>query len=377
MKKVYVIAGEASGDLHASNLMRSMQQSAQIDFRFWGGDQMAEVAGPPVKHISELAFMGFAEVVANLSTILGNIKFCKQDIAQFQPDALILVDYPGFNLRIAKWAKENKIPVIYYISPQVWAWKQKRVHIIKKVVDKMLVILPFEKAFYEKFGMEVTFVGHPLLDAIDQFKSQTNKIDLYEKHGLDERPVIALLPGSRKQEIKTKLPIMLESLKGLEQYQFVVAGAPAMDRSFYDEFMVKNQNVRIIHGETYDLLSIATAALVTSGTATLETALFRVPEVVCYKGSTISYMIAKRLVKIDYISLVNLILNKEAVKELIQFECNAKNIASELRKVLPKGENYERLLSDYDQLIAELGKGGASKKAADEVNTFLNDNDRS
>ncbi len=377
MKKVYVIAGEASGDLHASNLMKSMKQTSEVDFRFWGGDYMADVAGQPVKHISELAFMGFAEVVANLSTILGNIKFCKQDIAKFQPDVLILVDYPGFNLRIAKWAKENKIPVIYYISPQVWAWKQKRVHTIKKVVDKMLVILPFEKSFYEKFGMEVTFVGHPLLDAIDQFKSQANKIDLHEKHGLDKRPVIALLPGSRKQEIKTKLPIMLESLKGLEEYQFVVAGAPAMDRSFYDEFMARNKNVRIIHGETYDLLSIATAALVTSGTATLETALFKVPEVVCYRGSTISYMIAKRLVKIDYISLVNLILNKEAVKELIQHECNARNIAVELRKVLPEGEKHEKLLSDYDQLIAKLGKGGASKKAAEEVSTFLKVHDRS
>lgn len=377
MKRIYVIAGEASGDLHASNLMRSMKQKEDVDFRFWGGDYMSEVAGAPVKHISELAFMGFAEVVANLKTILGNIKFCKQDILNYNPDALILVDYPGFNLRIATWAKENGIPVIYYISPQVWAWKQKRVHTIKKVVDKMMVILPFEKAFYEKFGMKVDFVGHPLLDAIDQFKERTEKVDLYKKHGLDDRPVIALLPGSRKQEIKTKLPIMLESLKGLEQYQFVVAGAPAMDSSFYDVFMEKNQNVRIIHGETYDLLSIATAALVTSGTATLETALFRVPEVVCYKGSTISYMIAKQLVKINYISLVNLILDKEAVKELIQHECNAKNIAIELRKILPEGEKHEKVLLDYDDLIAKLGKGGASQKAAEEVISFLNDSKRS
>lgn len=377
MKKVYVIAGEASGDLHAANLMRSIKQKEVVDFRFWGGDHMSEVAGEPVKHISELAFMGFVEVLANLKTILGNIKFCKQDILEYKPDALVLVDYPGFNLRIAQWAKEKGIPVIYYISPQVWAWKQKRVHTIKKVVDKMMVILPFEKAFYDKFGLEVTFVGHPLIDAIDQFKERTEKVDLYKKHGLDDRPVIALLPGSRKQEIKTKLPIMLDSLKGLEQYQFVVAGAPAMDGSFYTIFMEKNQNVRIIHGETYDLLSIATAALVTSGTATLETALFRVPEVVCYKGSTISYLIAKQLVKIDYISLVNLILDKEAVKELIQHECNAKNIASELRKILPEGEKYQKLLSDYDTLIAKLGKGGASQKAAEEVITFLNDHKRS
>lgn len=371
MKKVYIIAGEASGDLHASNLMKSMQQKTAVNFRFWGGDHMAKVAGPPVKHISELAFMGFAEVLANLSTILGNIKFCKKDILEYKPDALILVDYPGFNLRIAKWAKENDIPVIYYISPQVWAWKQKRVHTIKKVVDKMLVILPFEQEFYQQFGMEVSFVGHPLIDAIDQFLARTEKIDLYEKHGLDERPVIALLPGSRKQEIKTKLPIMLESLDGLEEYQFVVAGAPAMETSFYDQFMQKNENVRIIHGETYDLLSIATAALVTSGTATLETALFRVPEVVCYKGSTISYLIAKQLVKINYISLVNLILDREAVKELIQHECNARNIAKELRMVLPEGEKHEKVLADYDELIAKLGQGGASKKAAEEVIAFI------
>tara|TARA_B100000508_G_scaffold55003_3_gene42716 strand:- start:93833 stop:94948 length:1116 start_codon:yes stop_codon:yes gene_type:complete len=370
MSKYYVIAGEASGDLHAANLMRSMRQEAEVDFRFWGGDNMSEVAGTPVKHISELAFMGFIEVVANLRTILGNIKFCKEDILKYKPDALILVDYPGFNLRIAKWAKSQGIKVIYYISPQVWAWKQKRVHTIKEVVDKMLVILPFEKDFYQKFGMEVTFVGHPLIDAIDQFKGRTEKVNLYSKHGLDDRPVIALLPGSRKQEIKTKLPIMLKSLEGLEKYQFVVAGAPAMDRSFYDQFMKMNENVRIIHGETYDLLSIATAALVTSGTATLETALFRVPEVVCYKGSTISYLIAKQLVKIDFISLVNLILNREAVKELIQQDCNSKNISIELKKILPDGEKHKKQMSDYDELITLLGDGGASQKAAKEILSF-------
>ena len=372
MKKLYIIAGEASGDLHASNLMRALKNEIEVDFRFWGGDNMATVAGKPVKHIADLAFMGFIEVIANLRTILGNIKFCKNDILAYQPDALILVDYPGFNLRIAKWAKEHGIPVIYYISPQVWAWKQKRVHTIRKVVDKMMVILPFEEAFYQKFGMEVSFVGHPLIDAIEQFKERTEKVDLYEKHGLDERPVIALLPGSRKQEIQTKLPIMLNSLKGLEHYQFVVAGAPAMNASFYDQFMEMNKNVRIIHGETYDLLSIATAALVTSGTATLETALFRVPEVVCYKGSTISYTIAKRLVKIDYISLVNLILDREAVKELIQHECSAENIAIELRKILPDGPNHNKMLADFDELISELGEKGASEKAALEVTAFLN-----
>lgn len=373
MKKFYVIAGEASGDLHAANMMKSLKQkTTEVNFRFWGGDHMAAVAGKPVKHIQDLAFMGFVEVVANLRTILGNIKFCKNDILEYKPDAIILVDYPGFNLRIASWAKEQGIKVIYYISPQVWAWKQKRVHKIKKVVDKMFVILPFEKSFYAQFDIEVDYVGHPLLDAIDQYQDKIEELDLREKHNLDKRPIIALLPGSRKQEVSTKLPIMLNSLKSFEDYQFIVAGAPALDPEFYKPYMKSYDNIKIIHGATYDILTLATAALVTSGTATLETALFRVPQVVCYKGSKISYQIAKRLVKIDYISLVNLILNKEAVKELIQSECTPKNIKSELLKVLPDGEKFEKLNSDYDDLIQLLGKGGASDKVADGVLGFMN-----
>lgn len=368
MKKLYIITGEASGDLHASNLMKGiLQQDKNVDFRYWGGDNMAAVAGKPVKHISELAFMGFIEVVANLKTILTNIKFCKKDILEYKPDALILVDYPGFNLRIAKWAKAKGIPVIYYISPQIWAWKQNRVHTIKKVVDKMLVILPFEKDFYGKFDMEVTYVGHPLLDAIEQFRAKTDKVDLYAKHNLDKRPVIALLPGSRKQEINTKLPIMLDSLSNFDDYQFVIAGAPALSASFYEPFLKHSKNVHLIHGETYDLLSIATAALVTSGTATLETALFEVPEVVCYKGSSISYHIAKRLIKVDYISLVNLILQKEAVKELIQHECNAKNIERELKLILPGEKKHDQMKKGYADLLKILGEGGASETAAREV----------
>ncbi|RFC53870.1 lipid-A-disaccharide synthase [Brumimicrobium aurantiacum] len=368
MKKYYIITGEASGDLHAANLMRGiLKEDQNVDFRYWGGDNMANVYGKPVKHISELAFMGFVEVVANLGTILSNIKFCKKDILDYKPDALILVDYPGFNLRIAKWAKSQGIKVIYYISPQIWAWKQNRVHTIKKVVDKMLVILPFEKEFYAKFDMEVTYVGHPLLDAIEQFRAKTDKVDLYQKHNLDERPVIALLPGSRKQEINTKLPIMLDSLSSFDDYQFVIAGAPALPDSFYEPFLKHSKNVRLIHGETYDLLSISTAALVTSGTATLETALFEVPEVVCYKGSSISYHIAKRLIKVDYISLVNLILQKEAVKELIQHECNAKLIEKELKLILPGGAKQAQMEKDYAELISILGKGGASETAALEI----------
>ncbi|MEX1190353.1 MAG: lipid-A-disaccharide synthase [Brumimicrobium sp.] len=372
VKKLYVIAGEASGDLHAANMMKVIKaKENNIDFRFWGGDYMTKVAGKPVKHIRDLAFMGFIEVIANLKTILWNIKFCKADILAYKPDAIILIDYPGFNLRIAKWAKEQNIKVIYYISPQVWAWKQKRVHTIKKVVDKMFVILPFEKGFYAKFGMEVEFIGHPLLDAIDQYQAKVETEDLRSKHNLDSREIIALLPGSRKQEVNTKLPIMLNSLREFNDYQFVVAGAPALDPAFYKPYMEKYDNVRIIHNSTYDLLSLATAALVTSGTATLETALFRVPQVVCYKGSSISYQIAKRLVKIEYISLVNLILNKEAVKELIQAECTAKNIKKELLKVLPEGERYQQLNKDYDDLIQILGKGGASEKVAMGILEFL------
>lgn len=368
MKKLYIIAGEASGDLHASNLMKGiLEEDKNVEFRFWGGDHMADVAGKPVKHISELAFMGFIEVVANLRTILGNIKFCKKDIEKYKPDALVLVDYPGFNLRIAAWAKKMGIPVIYYISPQIWAWKQNRVHKIKKVVDKMMVILPFEKEFYAKFDMEVSYVGHPLLDAIASFKSKAEKVDLYAKHNLDERPVIALLPGSRKQEINTLLPIMLDSLAAFDDYQFVIAGAPALPDSFYAPFLESSEKVKIIYGETYDLLSIATAALVTSGTATLETALFEVPEVVCYKGSAISYHIAKRLIKVEYISLVNLILQKEAVKELIQHECNAQQIEQELKLILPGAEKYDKMKKDYADLLTLLGDGGASKAAANEL----------
>lgn len=366
--KYYIIAGEASGDLHAGNLMKAMRaKDASVEFRFWGGDHMTEVSGTPVKHIKELAFMGFIEVVANLRTILGNIKFCKNDILAYKPDAIILVDYPGFNLRIAEWAKAQGIKVFYYISPQVWAWKQKRVHKIKKVVDQMFVILPFEKAFYAKFGMDVEFVGHPLLDAIDNYQAQLENVDLREKHKLDERPIIALLPGSRIQEVKKKLPIMLNSIVDREKYQLIIAGAPSLEVDFYNQFTAGQSNIRIIHGATYDILSLATAALVTSGTATLETALFKVPQVVCYKGSPISYAIAKQLVKIDFISLVNLILDREAVKELIQSECNEQNIQHELELILPEGKKRAKMLADYDKLIEILGKGGASDRVADKI----------
>jgi lipid-A-disaccharide synthase len=325
---------------------------------------MQKEIGKPVKHIKELAFMGFVEVLMNIKTILNNIKFCKKDIQEFKPDAIVLIDYPGFNLRIAEWAKSQGIKVYYYISPQVWAWKQSRVHKIKRFVDHMFVILPFEKEFYQKFNYEVEFVGHPLLDAIDQYKeNQFNEEEFRRLNNLGSKPIIAVLPGSRKQEIKAKLPVMLQAVKGFDQFEIIVAGAPSLDVDFYKPFF-ESSNVKIIHGKTYDILSISEAAIVTSGTATLETALFEIPEVVCYKASPISYSIAKKLIKIKFISLVNLIMDKEVVKELIQHECNSQAIQQELNQLIKGGGKREKVLSEYKLLKEKLGSGGASKKVA-------------
>jgi lipid-A-disaccharide synthase len=361
--KYYIIAGEASGDLHASNLMKAiLLKDTNADFRFWGGDLMRDVAKKnPVKHYKDLAFMGFLEVALHLKTILGNIKFCKKDILTNKPDVLILVDYPGFNLRIAKFAKSLGIRVVYYISPQIWAWKESRVEIIKKYVDEMLVILPFEKDFYKKHHFEAKFVGHPLLDAI----ANVPTIDIAEfklKHGLDDREIIALLPGSRKQEVEKMLSLMLSVRPNFSQYQFVIAGAPSLPKDFYQQYVDKQ--VHFVSNETYSLLQCSTAALVTSGTATLETALFRVPEVVCYRASTISYEIGKRLVKnIRFISLVNLIMDKEIVKELIQVELTTENLIRELNSILTT--NREKILEDYQLLQQKLGSHGASERAAE------------
>lgn len=361
----YIIAGEASGDLHASNLMRAMlDENPDCRFRFWGGDEMVKAGGTCVKHIKELAFMGFVEVLMNLRTILGNLKFCKNDILKHKPDALILVDYPGFNLRIAEWAHEQGIKVIYYISPQVWAWKQNRVHTIKKVVDEMYVILPFEKDFYKKFDFDVTYIGHPLLDAIHNYQTSKTENNFFERNKLGQKPIIAILPGSRKQEINKKLPIMLEAVETFENYQIIIAGAPGLDTEFYTPFLKKYSNVHIVHAQTYDLLSNSEGAVVTSGTATLETALFAVPEVVCYIGSPLSYLIAKQLIKIKFISLVNLIMDREVVKELIQKECNPKTIRTELNQLIKGGTKREKMLEDYKKLKEILGSGGASKKIA-------------
>lgn len=376
-KKVYVIAGEASGDLHGSNLLKHLFQNAQslnqeLYVRFWGGDKMADVVGyAPVKHFKELAFMGFLEVLMNIRAILKNISFCKQDIIEFKPDVLVLIDYPGFNLRIAKWAKSQGIKVLYYISPTVWAWKEKRVYTIKEVVDKMYCILPFEKPFYEKFNYDVEYLGHPLLDAVEQYeatKIPTNQFLLEQK--LSEKPIIAVLPGSRKQEIRKKLPIMLKALESFNSYQIVIAGAPSMEETFYKE-VIGNYPARIVFGKTYDLLSASEAAVVTSGTATLETALLNIPEVVCYITSAVSYHIAKRLVNIKYISLVNLILDREVVKELIQQDCTVENIRNEVELILKDGSNRSKMLNDYETLRKELGGGGASEAIAKNMFEFI------
>ena len=361
--KYYIIAGEASGDLHASNLMKAIKKKdTEAEFRFWGGDLMLAQGGTLVKHYRDLAFMGFIEVIQNLGTILKNIKLCKKDLQEYLPDTLILVDYPGFNLRIAKFAKELGIRVVYYISPQLWAWKEGRVETIKKYVDEMLVILPFEKDFYKKHHVEAHFVGHPLLDAISDLPPMD--ISSFKKENkLSDKEIIALLPGSREQEVKKMLEVMLSVRSYFKDYQFVIAGAPSLPKEFYRDFV--DNDVHFVSNKTYDLLRCSKAALVTSGTATLETALLKIPEVVCYRGSTISYEIAKRLVKhIKYISLVNLIMDKEVVKELIQRDLNTQNLTTELQLIL-QGKKRETILEEYEVLRSKLGGVGASDKAAE------------
>lgn len=361
--KYYIIAGEASGDLHGANLMKALQkQDVNAQFRFWGGDLMEKVSPKLVKHYRDLAFMGFLEVVMNLRTISQNLKFCKSDINSYAPDVIIFIDYPGFNLRIAKWAKQKGYKTHYYISPQIWAWKENRIHAIKRDIDKMYVILPFEKEFYEdKHNYPVEFVGHPLIDAIGD-RHQVSEYEFRAKRGLSDKPIIALLPGSRKQEIRKMLAVMLSVVKDFEDYQFVIAGAPSQDYEFYQTF-IKKENISFVNNKTYDLLSLATAALVTSGTATLETALFKVPEVVCYKGSWFSYQIAKRVIQLKYISLVNLIMDKPVVTELIQDDFNTKRLKQELQAIL-QTEKREELFMEYFHLEKKLGGKGASEKTA-------------
>lgn len=357
--RYYIIAGEASGDLHGSNLIKEIRTlDAAAELRCWGGDMMQQAGAELVKHYRELAFMGFIEVVKNLPAILRNLQFCKKDILAWKPDVLVLIDYPGFNLRITQWAKQQGFKIAYYISPQVWAWKENRVHTIKQFVDRMLVILPFEKDFYKKWDYQVTYVGHPLIEVIEKAKAAAAPVSLSDK------PIIALLPGSRKQEIIKKLPIMLQVSSAFKDYQFIVAKAPGLEASFYDALLQPYGNVSFVNGKTYDLLRQAKAALVTSGTATLETALFGVPEVVCYKSSNISYQIGKRLIKVKYISLVNLIMDKPIVKELIQDQLTPQNLQLELNDLLNNTDRKARLQEDYRQLRLKLEDSGAASANA-------------
>jgi lipid-A-disaccharide synthase len=404
--KFYIIAGEASGDLHGSNLIKELKKlDADANIRCWGGDKMQEAGGTLVKHYRELAFMGFTEVLMNLRTIFRNLKFCKEDILQFKPDALILIDYPGFNLRIAKWARKMRnekleirnekviqpapltAKIIYYISPQVWAWKENRVKMMKECIDKMIVILPFEKDYYKnKWNWEVEYVGHPLVEVVSSQESRRSEAgrdaDRSVSIGsrptglagqkLSDKPIIALLPGSRKQEIAKKLPVMLEVSKNFPGYQFIIAQAPSVDESFYKTFAQGYNNVSTVKNQTYNLLLQAKAALVTSGTATLETALFGVPEVVCYKGSFLSYQIGKRLVHVKFISLVNLIMDKMVVKELIQSDLTIENLEKELTALLTDEKRIATLKNDYAALKDLLGQeGNASAKAVASITNFL------
>lgn len=360
--KYYILVGEASGDLHGANLMKALlNEDSKAEIRFWGGDLMKQVGGTLVKHYKERAFMGFVEVLMNLRKILKMISFCKKDIAKFKPDVIIFIDNSGFNLRIAKWAKQQGFKTNYYISPQVWASRASRVKDIKRDIDAMFVILPFEKDFYKKYNYNVHFVGHPLIDGIAGRKQVAIK-KFREAYNLGNKEIIALLPGSRKQEITKMLSVMLSLVGDFPKYQFVVAGAPSQSYEFYKE-IIGSANVKFVNNKTYDLLSISHAALVASGTATLEAALFKVPQVVCYKGSTISYHIAKRIITLNYISLVNLIMDKEVVKELIQNDFTKENLKHELTKILTN-EHRKQLFLAYFDLEQKLGGKGASAKTA-------------
>jgi lipid-A-disaccharide synthase len=386
--KYYIIAGEASGDLHGSNLIKALKkQDLDANIKAWGGDLMQSAGADIRKHYRDLAFMGFLEVVKNLKTILTNIAFCKKDILDFQPDVVLFIDYPGFNLRIAKWAKKQGFKTFYYVSPQIWAWHTSRVHGIKKSIDRMFCILPFEKAFYKNYDFEVDYVGHPLLDVIHPVATD---LSAEVRSAQKSTATIALLPGSRKQEIEIMLPIMLSVVPYFRDYQFVIAAASSQPLSFYEN-IIKNaekvlarnvataggeninsfkNSVTIAQNDTYNLLKKATAALVKSGTSTLETALFGIPQVVCYKGSNLSYQIAKRVVTVKYISLVNLIADKMIVKELIQDDLNTENLRHELTQAI---ENQENMKKDYKILRRVLGNAGASEKAAQLIVKYLSE----
>lgn len=368
--KYYFIAGEASGDLHAANLARALQQlDPDAEMRGFGGDRMQAAGILLSHHIREMDFMGFIEVISNLPSILRLLKEARRDLLSFRPDALILVDYPGFNLKIAEFARKNGLRVIYYISPQLWAWRPSRVHTIRRTVHRMITILPFEKDFYASHGYEVFYAGHPLLDVTSAFVPSE---EFKRKYASPSTPVVALLPGSRRQEIARMLPVMLQVTRRFPEYQFIIGAASERDKEFLERF-IRNYPVKIVYGQTYDLLSIAYAAIVTSGTASLETALFRVPQVIVYKGNYLSYLIAKRLVKVNFIGLPNLILNRPVVKELIQNDLNAYLLYDELDRLV-KNEFYrQNILRNYDELRQVLGGPGASERAAREIFSVLSE----
>lgn len=364
-RKIYVIAGEPSGDLHGKNLVAAIQALRPgMQWMGVGGDGLKALGMKLTRHIRDTSFMGFSEVLKNLGKIKRLFRDVKQDIANFQPDLVILIDYPGFNLKMARHLKEKGIPVVYYISPQVWAWKKGRVKTVQECVARMLTILPFEKEFYAKEGVEVDFVGHPLLDEIDA--GRFDREALKHTFAPDGRKLVALLPGSRKQEIQRMLPVMLEAASRFPHCQFVVAGAPSQDLSFYETFL-QGKPVQFVSARTYDLLAAADYAFVCSGTATLETALFGVPETVCYAGGWLSVQIARRLIQVKYISLVNLIMDRVVVTELIQQDLTAAALEKELKSFLENPERVQRFRSDYAELVQRLGTKGASERGAQAV----------
>ena len=375
--RYYLIAGEASGDLHGSNLVRELKlQDSDAQFRFFGGDLMAAQAGvPPVLHYREMAFMGFIKVMMNLRAISRNMEKCKADIVDFKPDVIILIDFAGFNLRIAEFAKSIGLKTVFYISPKIWAWKTSRIKKIKKYIDKMLTILPFETEFYAGFNYPVEYVGNPLLDAIEEFKANDHQAeaDFRKSNSLTDKPIIGLLAGSRKQELDLMLPVMIEVSRQFPEYQFVISGAPGLDRSYYTKVAGADCNLPIIFGQTYNLLKFSRAALVTSGTATLETALFGVPEAVLYRimAPNFLYRTGRKILKAKWISLANLIMGREIIRELVQMDCNPKTVAAELRKILDDEQYDAEFKHNYAELMQRMGSAGASQRAAKAVIKFL------
>lgn len=362
--KYYIISGEASGDIHGANLMKSLKEKdLQADFRFWGGDRMQEVGGVMVKHYRDLAYMGFTEVVAHLGTILRNLRFCKKDILQYSPDVLILIDYPGFNMRIARFARKKGLKTVYYIAPQVWAWRTGRIRKLKRDIDMIFTLLPFEKKFYDRYGAQVFFEGNPLVDAIASYKPDESFLEKYRE---GERPLIVLLPGSRRQEIERIFPLMLQVVDSMPGFRYVVAATPQFSPSYYASFIGDRDMVEVVYGHTYDLFTLARAGMVKSGTSTLEAALFGMPQVVCYKVSPLSYRIGRWVVnkEVRFISLVNLILDKPAVTELLQSDFSAERLKVEMKRILEEGKDRSSQLHEYDRLKEIMGGSGVSSRVA-------------